>query len=35
MYYDMLLLFLRSEKNNTLYYRDLVIVDVFIHFKNR
>lgn len=35
MYYNMLLLFLRSEKNNTLCYRASVTVNVFINCKNR
>lgn len=34
MYYDVLLSFLKSEKNNTLYYRASIIVSVFIQFKN-
>lgn len=34
MYYDVLLLFLRSEKNNTLYYRASIIANVSIHIKN-
>lgn len=33
MYYNMLLLFLRSEKNNTLCYRASVTVNVFIIVK--
>lgn len=33
--FTVLLLFLRSEKNNTLYYRASIIVNVFIQFKNR
>lgn len=32
MYYDVILLFLRSGENNTLYYRASVIIIVFIHF---
>lgn len=34
MHYDVLLLFLRSEKNNTLYHRASITVNVSIHFKN-